>query len=173
MVHGIVQRHGGTIDIKSESDKGTTVIIRLPLRKQKTTGELLSFISEPAPHSQRVLLVDDEPRVRQLLAQYLTRDGHSVETAMNGRDGLEKFSAEKFDVVITDRAMPEMSGDQLAIAIKQVAPEMPVILITGFGELMNATGERPEGVEIVLGKPVTLAALRQAIAEVLAEAKHH
>jgi DNA-binding NtrC family response regulator len=119
-----------------------------------------------------VLLVEDEPRVRQLLAQYLARDGHTVETAMNGRDGLEKFSAGEFDLVITDRAMPEMSGDHLAAAIKNVAPETPVILITGFGELMNATGERPDGVEVVLGKPVTLAALRQAIVGVLTPAEH-
>jgi PAS domain S-box-containing protein len=172
MVQGIVQKHSGAIGINSEAGKGTTITIRLPLRKQKTAGERLSLAANPAAHPQRVLLVEDEPRVRQLLAQYLARDGHTVETAMNGRDGLEKFSAGEFDLVITDRAMPEMSGDHLAAAIKNVAPETPVILITGFGELMNATGERPDGVEVVLGKPVTLAALRQAIVGVLTPAEH-
>jgi DNA-binding NtrC family response regulator len=70
-----------------------------------------------------------------------------------------------FDLVITDRAMPEMGGDQLAAAIMGIAPDKPVIMLTGFGDLMTAKGEKPAGVKAILSKPVTLDALRQAIAQ--------
>ena len=73
-----------------------------------------------------------------------------------------------FDVVVTDRAMPEMHGDQLAVAIEAVAPQVPVVLLTGFGEFMQDAGERPAGVDCVLAKPVTIATLRAALEQVLA-----
>lgn len=70
--------------------------------------------------------------------------------------------------MIVDRAMPGISGDQFAAAIKSVAPAFPIILLTGFGALMTSQGEVPPGVDLVLGKPVTFAALRDAFAKVLA-----
>jgi DNA-binding response OmpR family regulator len=111
-------------------------------------------------------VVDDEPMVREVMTAILQADGHCVEGAADGRQGLEKFSAGEFDMVLIDRAMPEMNGDQLAVTIKQRAPGVPVILLTGFGELMNVIGERPEGVDLVLCKPITLTELRQAVAAV-------
>lgn len=91
-----------------------------------------------------------------------------METATNGREALDKFIAERFDLVVSDRAMPEMSGDQLAAAIKTVAPR-PVILLTGFGDMMRATGEKPTGVDMILTKPITLNALREAVAAVISD----
>ena len=116
-----------------------------------------------------VLVVDDESAMCQLLAEYLSVDGHSVETAPNGKEGLKKFHAGTFDLVITDRAMPELSGDQLAAAIKEEAPSRPVIMLTGFADIMEATGDKPVGVDLVVGKPVTPPELRQAVAKVVAE----
>jgi CheY-like chemotaxis protein len=89
-----------------------------------------------------------------------------VTTAVNGRDGLEKFRAGKFDLVMTDRSMPEMNGDAFAAALKKLRPHQPVLLLTGFGDLMNGAGERPPGVDLVVTKPFTLTSLRAAIAEV-------
>ena len=97
----------------------------------------------------------------------LNSQGHTVETATNGREGLDRFRTGRFDLVVTDRAMPEMGGDQLAAAIKRSAPETPVIMLTGFGDLMAAKGERPPGVDAVVGKPVTLDALNRAILKVI------
>ena len=116
-----------------------------------------------------ILVVDDEPMGRRLVADYLTSDDHTVETARDGREGLEKFRADTFDVVLTDRAMPEMGGDQLAAAIKQEAPNMPVVLLTGYGDIIQATGEEAADVDVVVGKPVSLSDLRRAVAQVTGE----
>jgi CheY-like chemotaxis protein len=73
----------------------------------------------------------------------------------------------KFDVVFLDRAMPGLSGDQTAELIKQAHPDLPVIMLTGFGALIEVTGSRPKAVDAVLGKPVTLSVLRQTLDKLL------
>ena len=89
-----------------------------------------------------------------------------MDSATNGRQGLDKFMSGRFDLVVTDRAMPEMGGDELAASIERLAPDTPVIMLTGFGDLMEAKGEQPAGVDAVLGKPVTFDALSDAIRQV-------
>ena len=118
-------------------------------------------------HPLHVLVVDDERMIRDIVTLYLSVDGHTVETATNGREGLEKFCAGEFDVVITDRSMPYMSGDKLAPAIKQVAPNKPIIMLTGFGNIMKASGEMPAGVDLVMSKPVTLDDFQSALKKVV------
>ncbi|NCO91910.1 MAG: response regulator, partial [Armatimonadetes bacterium] len=86
-------------------------------------------------------------------------------TAANGRAALEKFAPGAFDLVITDRAMPEMGGDELAAALKELAPTQPILMLTGFSDMMDANEEKPAGVDRVLGKPPTLAAFRAAVVE--------
>jgi len=103
-----------------------------------------------------------------LVGEYLAADQHQVETATDGRDGLEKLRTGHFDLIVTDRSMPKMSGDQLAVAAKRLSPETPVLLLTGFGELMADQGERPEGVDLIVSKPVTLSTLRDAMAKLIA-----
>jgi DNA-binding response OmpR family regulator len=114
-------------------------------------------------------VVEDEPLIRGALTEYLQVDGHTVETAPDGRAGLARFRAGQFDLVLTDRALPEMSGDQVAVAIRQLAPEVPIIMITGFGDLMNQAGEQPNGIDLVVSKPLTLTALRSAIVRVIGQ----
>lgn len=166
MVYGILQRHHGTIDIRSKLGAGTTFVLTLPaVCEQSPTKE-----ADAAPGAHRplrVLLADDEEIVRHIVKEYLLGDGHCVVTATNGQEGLDQFQRGEFDVVILDRAMPGMSGDQLAVAVKQLKPETPVILLTGFGSIMQASGEEPPGVDLVLGKPVTIAGLRSALANVV------
>lgn len=116
----------------------------------------------------RILVVDDEQRVREILSMCLSSDGHVVETATNGHEGLDKFWAGRFDLVLTDRMMPKMSGDQLASAIKEIAPHTPVIMLTGLGEMMKAAGQCPEGVDMILSKPIMLTELRDALIKVKA-----
>ena len=79
---------------------------------------------------------------------------------------MEKFHPGKFDIVITDKAMPGMSGEQLAVAIKKQSPTTPVVLLTGFGMFMQAD-ELPAGVDLLLNKPIGLAELRAALSRVL------
>jgi len=163
-VYGIVRRHEGEIDIQSEVGRGTSICVSLPLDKNLKAPEA----PKPAPPPSttlRILVVEDEPLVREVISVYLDEDHHQVVTAENGREGVEKFKAGEFDVVMTDRAMPEMNGDQFALEVKRLRPTQPVILLTGFGDLMSGAGEQPPGVDLVVSKPFTLATLRNAIAK--------
>lgn len=166
IVYGIVQRHGGSIDTQSQVGKGTVVVIRLPVSGQDR-GKLLPSGATPVG-PLRVLLVEDEPQVRDIEAEYLRGDGHFVETAENGRQALERFKQGRFDVVVSDRAMPEMNGDQMTAAIKQASPNTPVLLVTGFADMPVDGTDTACQPDLILRKPITQMMLRQAIARVLA-----
>ena len=113
-------------------------------------------------HALHVLLVDDASVVRDGVTVYLASEGHTVESAINGREGLEKFKGGRFDVVVTDREMPEMNGEQLAAAIKQIAPDMPIILFTG-----KPPSEKPSGVDLIVHKSCRpVEALQEALEKV-------
>lgn len=163
-VYGVVRRHNGTIDIQSAPDAGTTVTVSFPLQQEAAAPTTPP--TPPASPTLRILVVEDEELVREVLEVYLSQDHHIVTTAVNGRDGLEKFRAGTFDLVMTDRSMPEMNGDAFAAAIKNLRPRQPVLLLTGFGDLMNGVGERPPGVDLVVTKPFTFDSLRAAMATV-------
>lgn len=166
MVFGAVNRHEGSIETESEPDKGTTFRLYFPVVKEESLISSGKEERKNKPRRLRVLVVDDEPKVRDVICRYLERDGHCAFTASNGREGVEKFLTDDFDLVITDRAMPEMTGDAMAAAIKKIMPRVPVIMLSGFADLMSATGEKPPGVDFVVGKPVTLSALRDVLARV-------
>jgi PAS domain S-box-containing protein len=163
MVYGIVQRHDGTVEIDSRLGRGTTFRLWFPLSRKLVHVAA----ADAAPRSVarlRVLIVDDQRSVRNLLGEFLAAEGHEVAAAENGPEGLDLFSRTPFDLVIVDRAMPELSGDEVAAAVKAANPGTPVIMLTGFGGMMDSVGEVPLGVDVLLGKPVTLAELRGAIA---------
>src|SRR5215813_5910386 len=96
----------------------------------------------------------------------LTFDGHIVETANNGREALQMFQEGKFDLVITDFAMPAMKGDELAAAIKARSPKQPVVMITAYAEMLQSCGNPLKGVDFIISKPFLLENLREAIAKV-------
>lgn len=121
----------------------------------------LTAHGEPALH---VLVIDDDETARNLISEFMTFDGHKVDLADGPGAGLRKIRAGRYDLVITDRAMPEMSGDQVALKSKRLAPGVPVLMLTGLGDFMSATDERPQGVDVVVSKPITIDALRHAIA---------
>ena len=167
MVQGIVQRHNGTVDVESQFGHGTTFIIRLPLQKGTQPPSVPPLEVPALTRSRHVLVVDDEPLLRAIAETYLTEDGHKVETAPTGAVALAQLKTSKFDLVITDKAMPEMNGEQLAAAIHQIVPGLPVIMMTGFGDLMKVTGEMPPYISEILSKPLTQASLRAAMAKVV------
>jgi len=165
LVHRTIERHGGTLTIASEPGRGSAFAVRLPGRDKVATSS--TPVESPAPtRPLRVLLVDDDPLVRKSVVAQLETQGHTVETAANGREGLERFAAGRFDLVVTDRAMPEMGGDQVAAQVARSTPATPVIMLTGFGDLMDAKGDHPPGVGTIVSKPVTLDALTRAIRKV-------
>ncbi len=113
----------------------------------------------------RILVVDDEPSVGEIVKMLLNADGHEVDATSSAKEALTKFEPGRYDLVFTDYAMPGMRGDQLATAIKSCAPGQPVVMITGHA---GTVPESPD-VDLVLGKPFMLDDLRDAIAAVLPE----
>jgi signal transduction histidine kinase len=169
-VYGIIQRHDGELDIQSEAGRGTSVLISLPVeRGVKAPTATLPPVQ--SPRALQILVVEDEPLVREVLSVYLTEDHHQVVMAANGREGLEQFRTREFDLVLTDRAMPEMNGDEFAAEVRRLKPSQRIILLTGFGDLMSGSGEHPRDVDLVVSKPFTLSTLREAIAKTMGKAR--
>jgi two-component system response regulator MprA len=116
---------------------------------------------------RRVLVVDDDPLVADSIRRMLVFQGYRVETARSGEEALALFSESAFDLTLLDYEMPGMKGDQLATAIKNLVPNQPVIMFTGYGEAVQSSDTRPKAVDAVLGKPFDLQALRQTLARLL------
>ncbi len=162
MVHGIIRRHEGTIDVISVPSQGTTFTIHLPIHPttlRKNVEEIASLPTRPL----RILLADDEPLILEVVKVFLTQDGHTVETALDGNEALKKFQTSPFDLLITDRAMPPLNGDMLIQKIKEISPKTPAIMLTGFADLMKEKGDHPKGMDLLIGKPASQESLRQAI----------
>ena len=98
-------------------------------------------------NAQVSVVVDDEATVRTVLADILTGAGHEVVEVDDGAEAIARFRAEPFDIVVTDLAMPRVSGWQVARAVKHVAPAVPVFLVTGFGVELSAEERRANGVD--------------------------
>ncbi|HHX41850.1 MAG TPA: response regulator [Armatimonadetes bacterium] len=165
MVQGIVQGHGGTIEIESQPGKGTTVRLLLPTdRPSAAKRELPSSDCGPS-RLLRILCIDDDDRVRTALMDMLEADGHTVTGANGGEAGVQRFRhallhGKPFDIVLTDLGMPHIDGRMVALAIKTESPETPVVLLTGWGTFMEP-GVFPEGIDAILGKPPELASVRK------------
>jgi CheY-like chemotaxis protein len=165
MVYGIVNRHQGTMDIDSKVGIGTSFTIILPVNHPTEVPASPTLEMAPGDRQLDILVVEDDLSVREWLSDHLRDDGHDVVCHSDGSDALREFRDRHFDLVITDRAMPSMSGDELANAIKVLAPRVPIIMVSGFGDMMLGVDERPAGVDMVLGKPVDPGMLRKTIAE--------
>ena len=123
-------------------------------------------MTAPVTPPRRILVVDDEPFVCDAVKMMLMFDGHTVETASNGKEALALFEQGKFDLVITDFAMPNMKGDELAAEIKLRSPRQPVVMITAYAEMLQSSGNALNGVDFVISKPFLLDNLREAISKV-------
>lgn len=105
-----------------------------------------------------ILVVDDEAPVREVICEYLRQAGHRTGEAVNGIEALEKFNAGGWDVVMTDRSMPKMDGEQLAIEVRMLSPKTPIIMVTGFAPAACCAG-----VDVIVKKPFTRASLMEAL----------
>jgi len=150
--YGIINRHRGTITVDSIEGKGTTFTIKLPLSE----GMVKEEKSELIPATQRrarILVVEDEERVRNVLNDILTDAGHEVEIANDGIKGIEFFGQKEFDLVFTDLGMPVMSGWQVAEKIKGINKKVPVALITGWNVELKESEMKENYVDLIIKKP--------------------
>lgn len=172
MVFGVMQRHEGHIEIESALGKGTTTRLIFPVTVAGSGSRLrLEKEEKPTGLPLRVLCIDDEPLVRVLMKEILEYDGHRVETADSGQEGVEAFRptkdrGEPFDVVLTDLGMPHMDGREVARMVKRESSATPVILLTGWGQRMKAEGDLPAQVDYVLSKPPRVNELREVLRQV-------
>jgi PAS domain S-box-containing protein len=150
--YGIIERHEGSISVESKLGEGTTFLIYLNAA-EPAEAEVVIEDERAGATSLSVLVIDDEPVVRDTLAEMLTDLDHRVVTAGGGREGLAKVASGDFDLVFTDLAMPEMDGWETAREIRKQRPELPVVLVTGYA----ATAHPPEGeldlVNEIISKP--------------------
>ncbi|MCS6829575.1 MAG: PAS domain-containing protein [Armatimonadota bacterium] len=160
----IIARHSGQITVRSEVGRGTVFTVQLPVVKE---GGALRQASAQPLHSTtlRILTVDDDEAVRTAIQHLLEADGHQVTAASDADVALVEFQQQHYDLVILDLGMPQLDGLSLARQIKQRAPSVPVILLTGWGDQLRE--DKPHEVDMVLAKPVRRATLRAALAQLV------
>ena len=168
VVHGIVRSRDGDISVENAPGQGTAFNVYLPVaRKTEDIGE-----TPPPPipgGGERILLVDDELPIVAMLEQMLTGLGYTVDDHTRAADALTAFEADPsgFDGVITDMAMPDMTGDKLAIQLMRIRPDIPVILCTGHSARMSAEKAREIGIKAFAMKPVAKGDLARLLRQVL------
>ena len=171
MVYGVVQRHGGEVDIDSAPGRGTTMRLTFPMADPKASQAAAETALPERPPRLPLLVVDDDPILLQTLRNILEADGHTVTIANGGEAGIAVFreawrAGRRFAAVITDLGMPHTDGRKVAAAIKAESPETPVILLTGWGQRLIDDDDAPAHVDRVLSKPPRLRDLRQMLVEV-------
>jgi signal transduction histidine kinase/ActR/RegA family two-component response regulator len=156
--YGIIRRHEGTVEVESQSGAGTTFRIRLPISNCKMTShsERNLFPAPPPPlksAATRILVVDDEEYVRDLLRDILEKEGCETVVAEGGHQALSLFDSGNFDAVFTDIGMPDMNGWEFSRALRQRDRKIPVAVITGWGEAVSSHEQQAAQVDWVLAKP--------------------
>lgn len=169
VVHGIMARHGGDASIESEPGKGTTVTLRVP-----TAGEGVPAEGAiPEEERAQVLVVDDDAGVRAALADILRGAGYAVTVAPSGLEGIAKVRARQgpFDLIITDLAMPDVSGWEVVEAVKKAEAATPVVIMSGFDQARATRRAKELGVDLVLTKPFDMQAFLNTVRGLLAGRK--
>jgi signal transduction histidine kinase len=172
VVHGIVKNHEGAIRIYSEVGKGTTVHVFFPRIQGEVEPKVVS--SGPIPAGkERILLVDDEEIQVRSVQNMLDRLGYRVIGKTDSRQALEVFRAQpdSFDLVITDQTMPHLLGQDLAREILSIRPDLPIILCTGFSELIHEEEAKAAGIRDFAMKPLTLRDMAVRIRRALKESE--
>jgi signal transduction histidine kinase/ActR/RegA family two-component response regulator len=171
MAYGVMERHNGHIEIDSAIGRGTIMRLVFPLASASVPAKSTPKVSTSPLPFLRILCIDDEPLVLEVVSRTLGQLGHQViasESGVAGLDALRRSLEEQrpFDAIITDLGMPEMDGRAVAQVAKRISPKTPVILLTGWGIFMKSTVEKPEGVDFILSKPPSVADLTEGLRSV-------
>jgi len=168
VVQGIVKSHNGAVTVESEVGKGATFYVYLPAINRKLTTE--EEISTPLPMGhERILFVDDEQPLVEIGKQMLQRLGYTVATRTSSIEALELFKANpnRFDLVITDIVMPNMTGEKLAEQMMDIRSDIPVILCTGYSEKITHRHASEMGIQSLLMKPLVMRDLATTVRQAL------
>ena len=178
---GIIRRHGGNIEVESQYGKGTEFRITLPVAKMgakivpqveqvETVVPAVTHTAPPVQSSERsrtrMLVVDDEDFVRELLGEMLEAEHCDVYLAENGNEALAAFRDMEFDGVFTDVGMPGMSGWELAREIRQINASIPIAVITGWGEAVGSHEQKAAGVDWIVAKPFTADRIAELVRDI-------
>ncbi len=172
VVHGIVKKHEGGIHADSEYGKGTTFEAVFPLIESQSEADIKKTDSLPTG-MERILFVDDEPPIVEMTKLMLESSGYKVLGKTGSLNALTAFKERPahFDLVITDMAMPDMSGDRLAVELMKIRPDIPVILCTGYSKTICDKTASKIGIKAFIHKPIVKADLAKTVRRVLDNAK--
>ncbi len=157
--YGIIAEHGGTIEVDTEEGRGTSMVIRLPLATSPTTA-CSPIIVPRQVQPLRMIVVDDEPLVAKSLYGMLTKEGHSAQWFTEPVKALEAISRAPVDIIFADLTMPEMDGVTLLQQVKQHAPQVVQVVVTGQADARQLEQVRSLGVNAVIEKPFSLDKVR-------------
>jgi signal transduction histidine kinase/ActR/RegA family two-component response regulator len=168
--YGIICRHEGSLDVESELGHGTSFVIRLASATQSAPAQSAEIsVQPPAGDAQvavRVLVVDDEGYVRELLRDILDSLGHEVVQADDGFKALELFDSQVFDAVFTDISMPGMSGWELARLIRERNSQVSLAILSGWGEAISSDEQEAAGVDWIVAKPFLIERIAEIVTEI-------
>jgi len=161
--HGIIESHSGDINVTSDLGKGTRFEIILPLHEAASPSVVAAAKSIAGARPARVLVVEDEENVRMLLNDAFRAEGHDVVEASTGAEALTRLDQGEFDLMICDLGLPELSGLHVARWVREFRPELPVIIATGYAQMIDEEDYEKARIDDVIRKPY-------AVADVLARA---
>lgn len=172
VVQGIIKKHGGKVSFYSRPGEGTSFYVYLPMIQQVDSGRALPqpLADETLPGGNEcILLVDDEESITDTGRQMLEHLGYKVEVSSGSLEALALFQCNphRFDLVITDMTMPEMTGDELAGRLMEIRPEIPVILCTGYNSRIDEESAKAMGIHAFVFKPIKLKILARTVREVI------